>query len=678
MFPSSSEYVTAVRNLDNFVTDSAFNGGKPVQPKTGFGITLYSGGYSRVFPINVGNKKLALRCWIADVGDAEYRYQEIAKYLRTYNLPYFVDFEYVKDGILVNGTKYPIIRMEWTEGLLLKEFIEQNIYNSNILRGLSEAFLKMVNNLHEKRISHGDLQDGNIIVRNNSNPVELKLIDYDSLCVPNLQGYPDQIVGIPAYQHPKRKEAGKASEKVDYFSELVIYLSIQSFADHPDLWNKFNIKNAEGLLFSKCDFENPSNSPIFKELDGFSSTIQYFKYKLEEFCNKNSIDELIPLEDVVNSCPSSESSVEQLIDKVKKIKLVVTPLSKNTGSAVNLHSSIANLMNILENEDEPATFQPRKTVSIHKSIDNLIKLVENNQPALEFSSQQIAPIQTEVDKLVSLFSQTTKVKETSGPLLNIIILILGGVIGTTLIYFLQQKIGKISIYLLQQEISLEGSILKGIFHGVLFAGILLSIKKTFYLNKLSVLYTALLIIILVLGGDMITSILEYNFGKQIIKLGIPIYIYYGMIALGILLGCKRLLKIKIKYIIRLFLFVIFGAIVGNVVGNFLESSLENAYPAILDGEIINQISLHGMMALIFLSEYKKKISLKNITYIISITLTVMFGTAIGNVINILLSNSFHNQLLIKECISLSVSYEILTLLLIIVFKIRLFLKDNIM
>jgi len=77
MWPYAGDYVTAVRNLDKFVLDSDFKSGKPQKNK--FGFKLYSGGYCCVFPIIVGKKKLALRCWTADVGDAGYRYQEISK-----------------------------------------------------------------------------------------------------------------------------------------------------------------------------------------------------------------------------------------------------------------------------------------------------------------------------------------------------------------------------------------------------------------------------------------------------------------------------------------------------------------------------------------------------------------------------------------------------------------------
>ena len=97
-------------------------------------LVVYSGGFSSVFPLTVGSNTFALRCWIRDIGDVETRYQEISNYLKQRNLPYFVDFEFVPEGILVNGTRWPITRMEWAEGETLCQFIQSNLHDAGVLR----------------------------------------------------------------------------------------------------------------------------------------------------------------------------------------------------------------------------------------------------------------------------------------------------------------------------------------------------------------------------------------------------------------------------------------------------------------------------------------------------------------------------------------------------------------
>ena len=185
---------------------------------------------------------------------------------------------------------------------LLREFIEQNLQNPHIFKVVATEFQKMVAILHQHQISHGDLQDGNILIRQNRANVELKLIDYDSLFVPALRGQPEEIVGLPEYQHPQRiASGGKAREKVDYFSELVIYLSFLGLSERPDLWTQFgNEKRVNrGLLFSKSDFENPDRSNIFQELANLSPDVQRLAATLKDFCAKTSIDQLAPLEAIL-------------------------------------------------------------------------------------------------------------------------------------------------------------------------------------------------------------------------------------------------------------------------------------------------------------------------------------------------------------------------------------------
>ena len=292
-WPSFADYEFAVMDAFAYsVLDPEFKGGSP-----GKGM---SGGFSRVYPVDVGAKKFALRCWTRNVVDAKIRYEEISACLKRLRLPYFVDFEYVPEGILVDGQKYSTTRMEWAEGKTLRAFIVDNLQNADVFRTVAAEFLQMVESLHANQISHGDLQDGNILLKREGTQVEIKLIDYDSLFVPSLRGQPDSIVGLPEYQHPRRiAVGGQASEKVDYFSELVIYLSFLSLAEKPTLWNQFHESTGDGLLFSAEDFKNPSQSAIFCELENLSPEVKHLADTLRHFCGQTSIEQLSPLEAVL-------------------------------------------------------------------------------------------------------------------------------------------------------------------------------------------------------------------------------------------------------------------------------------------------------------------------------------------------------------------------------------------
>ena len=305
-WPSPAEYTTAVRNYPHLsLQDPNLKGGKVKVGKDNF-VLSYAGGFSIVFPIDVASKTFALRCWTKGIDDAQIRYEKISDYLRQVSLPWFVDFRYEPEGIMVMGKKHPITRMEWVEGVSLRESIEQNLQSPHIFKVIADDFQEMVAILHKHGVSHGDLQDGNILIKQNGVDVKLKLIDYDGLFVPTLQGQPEQIVGLPEYQHPTRMvSGGQANEKVDYFSELVIYLSFLSLAEKPELWNRVKDKTERGLLFSKEDFENPDQSDIFQELEKLSPDVQQLAATLKDFCAKTSIDQLAPLEAIL---PKSDAS----------------------------------------------------------------------------------------------------------------------------------------------------------------------------------------------------------------------------------------------------------------------------------------------------------------------------------------------------------------------------------
>ena len=313
LWPSRIDYTQAVGYFPHVsILDTQLQGGTPQKGSNNY-LIVYSGGFSTVFPIEVLSNTFALRCWIADIGEAETRYKEISNYLNQCSLPYFVDFAYVPEGILVDGNKYPIIRMEWAGGDTLCDFINQNLQDAGCLKTAAAEFQKMVETLHTHQISHGDLQDGNILLKRNGADVEIKLIDYDSVFVPALRGQPDYIVGVPAYQHPQRiAGGGGASEKVDYFSELVIYLSLLSLVEKPDLWSQFGAPTEKRLLFTAEDFKNPDQSDLFRELASLSSDVKHLASKLKEFC-RLSISQLKPLEAVLpKTSPAQDAYVQGL------------------------------------------------------------------------------------------------------------------------------------------------------------------------------------------------------------------------------------------------------------------------------------------------------------------------------------------------------------------------------
>jgi len=291
--PSKADIITSVKNSNIFLKVPELSGATVKLNPNGAPF-LFTGGFTMVFQLTKGLTKWAFRVWHCGFNQQKERFRKISQYLVNKKLPYFADFIYDEKGLrLVNDEFVDTIRMEWLEGDLLKKYIEKNIDNPDELRFLAATFLEMFNSLHEHNISHGDLQHGNILIDEHGN---IRLIDYDSICVPDIEGDEELVTGLKGYQHPSRlKNDSKASLKADYFSELIIYLSLCAIAENPNLWNDYNVNDTEILLFDDSDFENILQSNIYKELSkSESKAIKSLLKILVEYLNEESYLNLKP------------------------------------------------------------------------------------------------------------------------------------------------------------------------------------------------------------------------------------------------------------------------------------------------------------------------------------------------------------------------------------------------
>lgn len=257
-------------------------------------LIAYAGGFSVVFPYETTDgKKWAFRCWHSDISNSRRRYKTISKAISDSNLDFLCNFEYIDKGINVDGTIYPTIRMKWVDGISIKEYIWQNRHSKELLKKLADNFFEMIHTLHERSLAHGDLQHGNILIDKSQH---LYLVDYDSFYCPELKDEPDTVIGLPDYQHPSRLTNRTISEKVDYFSELIIYLSILAIAENPSLAEKYKIQDADRLLFSKDDYKNITNSEIYHDILLLGGSFIELLAILVDYLKHNDINELKPFE----------------------------------------------------------------------------------------------------------------------------------------------------------------------------------------------------------------------------------------------------------------------------------------------------------------------------------------------------------------------------------------------
>lgn len=378
MYPSIQDIVGIIK-YNQFIFDPIIKNGKVETSMIGKPHT-YTGGYTVVFPFKVQNEKFAFRCWHKDLGDLKEQYKITAEFISKANLPYFAETNYIDEGILVNGIKYPTTRMSWVEGDKLKDFIKNNKANKAVLLSFAQNFVEMCNTFHQQKIAHGDLQHGNILIESSG---QIKLIDYDSLYVPTLTNYQSQIAGLPQYQHPSRGSSKtKSFEKNDYFSELIIYIGIIAISENPLLFEKYQIDKTEGLFFEAEDFADISNSLVFKELENIKELKPYLII-LKKYCKEKEYSKLEPFIKEIEAITTPPKINSFSLDKYIILEGLEVVLSwEITGAKKILLDNIGDISSI-------------NSIKLKPKFDTIYTITAEN----EFGSKTQANIEVKVQPL---------------------------------------------------------------------------------------------------------------------------------------------------------------------------------------------------------------------------------------------------------------------------------------
>ena len=341
----------------------------------------YTGGYTVVIPCIVSGEKWAFRCWHVPVKDSQERYAYISRTIQSLNLPFFCPFDYNEKGLIVKGETFPITRMKWVDGKNLKIFICSHYQESKIIKKLAGNFLDMIIKLHSEHIAHGDLQHGNIIV---SDTGKLYLVDYDSMFVPEMcNNFPDIISGLIDYQHPSRKNNSNSSEKLDYFSELIIYTSLLAIAVEPELVLKYDVENTEALLFKSDDFETFDKSPIYQDLKKLNnSEIDLCLKIITEYLSLADINLLEPIENYLMTIEIDYPKIVPIDEdftikwKSNGVKTIEVSEYGKVGLSDSLKLNLSTNKTISFELISKSGFRSRKTITInvaHRAIVNEFK-----------------------------------------------------------------------------------------------------------------------------------------------------------------------------------------------------------------------------------------------------------------------------------------------------------------
>ena len=263
-YPSISDYIEALRDAEDSLSE--LKDLRLVYDDQGHPI-MSSGNFAVVFKMQAPMGEYhALKCFLRDQEERSERYRLIAEELQYVQSTYLVKFRYLESELFVDvpntgGEEYPVLLMDWVDGIPLDQYLKTVINKSYEKDLLVYRFSLLARWLVTQPFAHGDLKPDNICVRDDGS---LVLLDYDGMYVPALSGRKPLEQGSPHYRHPLRSTL-PFDEHIDDYSLSLILLSLRAIALDETLYVRYS--SSEYLLISEQDQLNPYTSPVFKELN---------------------------------------------------------------------------------------------------------------------------------------------------------------------------------------------------------------------------------------------------------------------------------------------------------------------------------------------------------------------------------------------------------------------------
>ena len=274
-YPLISEYKDAIKNAeDNF---NELTNLRPVYDEAGE-IVMSSGNFAVVFKMKdeCSGKLYAVKCFLKEQEGRNIAYQQITDELEYVSSNYLCSIKYFQKELFVDSTvssdtEFPVLLMDWVEGVTLDKYVHQHISDKYALQLVTYQFCRMAAWLMSQPFAHGDLKPDNILVTEDG---ALVLVDYDGMYVPAMQGQKARELGSPDYRHPLRTE-DCFNEHIDDFPLALIGMSLKAIALDTSLLQ--NNAKTDSLLFSESDFQDIGECLMMKSLCALLNDAEFSK-----------------------------------------------------------------------------------------------------------------------------------------------------------------------------------------------------------------------------------------------------------------------------------------------------------------------------------------------------------------------------------------------------------------
>jgi hypothetical protein len=228
-------------------------------------VLAWSGGRAIVFRADrPAGGSAAVRFLLAADAEAGHRYEMLSRHLDMNPIEHFVRTRWIEEGLHVGSHAYPMLVMEWVDGLPLDRHISEHLADVGAparLRALADEWRRDCRSLATAQVGHGDVHAGNILVREYAERAELRMVDYDNVWVPGLY-VPCKEAGHPAFQHPAA--GARFGQHMDAFANTLTYLSLAGLAADTGLWAHHGDAD-DCLLFQSADLES-TQRPVWSAL----------------------------------------------------------------------------------------------------------------------------------------------------------------------------------------------------------------------------------------------------------------------------------------------------------------------------------------------------------------------------------------------------------------------------